>query len=183
MQHDPRLEYWDRKEFAGYVRKFYQTQAWRLFSYWEEEDVYQEMYIKFLKVLRKYPDVQTPRHLMGLFKIALQNWAHNCNEKRRLESPLVLMGGVVKEVEEDGGMESYLSQHPGQDYEELTMGIRLKDLPSKLQQVLKRALFGDQLPNRKNESVNQYLCRLVGENPKRVQLGGQLQTALTGVLF
>ena len=55
MANDPRLDWWDRKEFAGYVRNFYRKHSYRLFKYWEEEDAHQEMYLKFLRVLQTYP--------------------------------------------------------------------------------------------------------------------------------
>ena len=91
------------------------------------------------------------------------------------------MDDIVTRREEDV-TESALDNVPGSGCDEILLGAALSELPVMLQQLLKRAMFGASLPERKQERLNHYLCRLMGVSPQSVDLESRLRDGLSRVL-
>lgn len=104
---------------AGYVVNFVQKHYWKVESSLTREDVYQEAYIVFMRVVMKYPELETPQQFMALFKSAwyneFTNLANN-DTKLRTFCQMPTVGEAefepVGELNNEGGLATLLRQAP-----------------------------------------------------------------------
>lgn len=65
---DPRREWWTGGSFEATARKICGANEWRVWGRFTVEDLVQESFLHFEHLLHVYPQIQEPRHLMGIFK-------------------------------------------------------------------------------------------------------------------
>lgn len=104
----------------GYVVNYLSRHHWKIARSCPREDAMQEAYCVFLRVKRKYPNLDAPQHFMALFKTA---WANhftdlaNVDTEQRVEGPmpLDLEGHEIEQVGEsdnDGMLALMIRQAP-----------------------------------------------------------------------
>lgn len=145
----------------GWARKFLYKNKWRCDPILDADDLLQDAYIVYLKVVDRYPEVREPAHFMSLYQTTLRNevhtWARQMEDRR----------GVAVNVEADapeytnwGHVAASLSKAP----DELKRVLHIfenSQLLAELQYEPKRKRF-----SRKNlvprENLNAKLSRLAG---------------------
>ena len=125
MAHIPEFE----GPIKGWAINFSKKHYWRVERTIPWEDLGQEMYIVFLRLKRKYPDLETPQHFMALFKTAWTNqfhtFAHEDTHQRFLVPELV-------ETDESWGVPEPMGDlnHDGE------LGVKLRQAPREITMVL-----------------------------------------------
>lgn len=70
----------------GWARKFLLKNRWRCDPILELDDLLQDAYLQYLKVVNQYPSVREPAHFMALFQTTLRNevnvWAKSIKDRR-----------------------------------------------------------------------------------------------------
>lgn len=116
----------------GWLTNYLKKNYWRVDGYYEYEDVFQEAYIVFLRVSRKYPEVEA-RHFMSLFKTA---WSNKFTDMTNVTS---LNRAATPLPEQDSGEESGYEVVGDLDNSGALL-IALEQAPSEVRQVLKLLL-------------------------------------------
>lgn len=153
----------------GWVVNHMRSNYWRVASTIEREDVMQEAYVVFLRVKRRYPAVEGPKHFMSLFKMAWVNqFTDLANEDtaRRAEVPM------PSRRTDDGDEIAY--EPVGELANAGELGVALSQAPSEVkavlqlflnapQEILELALgswqYGDK---RRRATASSRVCRLLG---------------------
>lgn len=63
--------------------KVARSQFWRVAPWYELDDLIQDGFLCYAKVLRKYPRIHNPAHLGKLFQVTYQNHIHTLANRRR----------------------------------------------------------------------------------------------------
>jgi hypothetical protein len=151
---------------------------WRVAGWYEFDDLIQDGFLHYSRIVAKYPNVTEPKQLMRLFQRTFTNHIHDL-AKRRTRYEL--------EVNEcDLGLR----------ISELTTRQTLPDVSetiATLPPVLRRLLDVMQndprtkspfrLRGTHRETTNEFLCRLVGVDPNEYNLLESLRTHLTDGLL
>lgn len=153
---------------------------WRLSNAMQFDDIYQEAYLKFLTLRKKYAGViDSPKHFMSLYKTALArkitDFSHESTKLRKQV--------VFTDLEDNFGEETM-------DYSDLLIGetdmeglleIKLDEAPPDVRMVLNiminsrpdllEAIHDSWFDNGKRKpGGNQFLCSLVGYDHREVDL-------------
>lgn len=155
----------------GYVVNFLTRNYWRVQGSMERDDVLQESYWVYLRVARKYPDVE-PKHLMALFKTAWGNHftdlAVRASESAKEESVSDDSAGtteLVGEVENTGFLRILVQQAPAEVKQVLSLFLHA---PTEVY-----ALFFDvnQREYNRYKNRNRTINRLLGFETNRDIMG------------
>lgn len=106
----------------GYVVNFLTKNLWRVARTHERDDALQEAYLIYMRCCQKYPDVDTEKHFMALFKTAWVNhFTDLANKDTKVRtSSVVGLGteadsyaqGAVGELDNSGALVTMLRQAP-----------------------------------------------------------------------
>src|SRR5258708_15118775 len=181
---------WDSR-FEGWAAKFIARNMWRCEGYDPEDkfnDLMQDAYIVFRHILASYPLVSEPRHIMALFKVAMQNeFNDKAKYKERKQAVEISLETII-------GEDLKLIDSLGENNNEGYLRIIISELPPEVRTVLEA--FNDEeklallrqpkvqsrlakmlgLPL-KSETLNDTLCRVI-RLPKNIDLVGILTAAL-----
>src|SRR3990167_3759517 len=114
---------------------------------------------------------------MALVKVTYINHIHNLATQatRTIDAPITDVDPKLGDP--DIALEALAPAQP----EEQTFAVLVRQLPSELQELL-RILVNDAksipmlgLPNGTRETTNEYLCRLIGADPKNLNVEGVLR--------
>lgn len=155
----------------GYVVNFLTRNYWRVQGSMDRDDVMQESYWVYLRVARKYPDVES-KHLMALFKTAWGNHftdlalgnTEKMKEETILDDPSSTTE-VVGEVENTGFLSILVQQAPSEVKQVLSLFLHA---PTEVY-----ALFFDvnQREYNRYKNRNRTINRLLGFEKNRDIMG------------
>jgi hypothetical protein len=154
---------WD-SGVKGWASKFIQKNKWRCDGVHDYDDLMQDAYLTFMKVVAAYPRVVEPKHFMALYKTAMTHeMTDRSRYKRRKDE-------VTIDVEVDEYALNLIGDLPNQGY----LNALLSELPPELKQMLS-AFTDDEVlaklqaekrtprrPYRVKENLNRQIKRLVG---------------------
>lgn len=163
----------------GWVYNNIRENYWRVAHYYEFEDLIQDSFIVWRKIVDRYPEVTDAKHRMGLFKTAFRNHIHDLSKKRT-----AYVQSCLLEAELDSPLASLRDSDDGS--QDPNVRLLVAQLPAKLQLLLTR-LYDERRghPNRlrldgTRETINERLCRLAGLDPATRNVREALQTYLHG---
>ena len=149
---------WQGTVFERYAINQARANVWRVAPLYDFADLYQELAIKFLYVVERYPEVEEPAHFMSLFKQACRNHIHDLASKRgRTIRP-------VSGVDPEGNaiVDLIPSREDSIGWAELRIAI--ERAPASIRRICANALAGKggyrRLQGGGRETRSQLLCRL-----------------------
>jgi hypothetical protein len=146
----------------GWLYKTARAHFWRVASWYEFNDLVQDGFFTYHRIVTRYPNVTEPKHRMRLFQTAFTNHIHDLS-KKRTNQEFELTESVV-------GLDlSLLDTFILPDTSEM-----IATLPPKLRQCIdviqnKNKQRYRHKPGRR-ETHNERLCRLIGAEPQGVKL-------------
>lgn len=137
---------------------------WRVAQWHDLDDLIQDGYWLFYRVVNKYPQITTRRHIMGLFQRAFINHMHNLATRR------TKLTEITVDIEEGYTMEETLeglSMITSPIGTEKSLVEVIEDAPETIRMVLKLIMREPELlkaPNRRRvngtrETINERICR------------------------
>lgn len=167
---------WGR-EYEGWAASFIKSNIWRCDRVYEFQDLMQEAYLTFVKVMNTYPRVIEARHFMALYKRAMINQMHDrsCYKQRR--EALVtdvsmdisdLYAGRIGEVTNAGYLAVFLGEIP----DELKLALSLAASDKTEMQPRKRRKLAER------ENLSRRVGRILGMPSNRDPIA-DLKTILT----
>ncbi len=120
----------------GWARKFITKNKWRCDHIWSFEDLMQDAFVIYLKIVDHYPGVREPAHFMALYQTALRNEMHNQSRKMyaRNEGSLDTCQVSIPDHSNFGYVAAALAEAP----EELKLALAMGD--DKMEEVLRELL-------------------------------------------
>ena len=128
-----RLDWFFSKEFLGYTRKWCAQHQWRLKTGGDEEDLFQEAWLVFRRVVETYPEVTSRRHLMRLYQTSLFRETHDLASRE----------WVVQELDDETGEPVDPDSFVGPGLEDLELAVRCLCAPVAVVEVLSTILSVD----------------------------------------
>lgn len=161
---------------------------WRVAHWLEFEDLVQDGYLHFYRVVNKYSGATDYPHLMSLFKITYINHLHNLSKDRTRE-PEMAVSQMVAGLRPNEDVE-FLERCQMSDDSFGPLVAAIARAPELLQKLLTvmvqegKALRASYRVRRDGtrETVNERLCRLAGIGDCSVDLSSMLRTYLTSLL-
>jgi hypothetical protein len=143
----------------GWIFKTARDNLWRVSGHIDFDDLAQDGFVFWHKIVARYPNVTETKHRMALFKTAFTNHIHDLSKKKtRLE--------VVNESDMDVSIDYMLEgDDPSQDPD---LAFMITQLPPAIMRVLTRMIErGETMPYRQfldgsRETTNARLCRIAG---------------------
>jgi hypothetical protein len=156
---------------------------WRLDGYYSFDDLYQEAYVLFLELSHVYADsVDNAKWFMSLFSTSYVRRIHTLSTKAYRtrgmvrdsdfaanESDESFLESIVGDLQNDGELEAHLERMPS----EVSQVVQL--LLNAPREILDLAESAWRSSGRKKVYGNQFLCSLLGKNPKHVDLVGAVK--------
>lgn len=115
----------------GYAANFIAKNQWRVSRLYDRADLMQEAYIIYMRVVLRYPDIETPQHFMALFK---RTWLNYFTDLANDDTRSRIMVQHTDLEDEDGFT---TSPEPVGDLDQYgDLSIKLKQAPSEISMVL-----------------------------------------------
>ncbi len=151
----------------GWVTNHLKKNAWRALSRMEYEDLMQEANLVFLKLKRKYPDIETPQHFMALYKTA---WTNQFTDFTYLDTKHRV---VITDSDLGSEESSFVGALPGDLSHDGMLMTAIRQAPAEVQSVVSiflnapaelLELVAGSLGTRRNskDRGNELLCKMVG---------------------
>lgn len=149
----------------GWLYKTARTQYWRVCHWQDLEDLIQDGYVAYYRILQKYPHIKNKSHLMRLFQVTFINHIHDL-AKQDSHLPSLSMEEIpIPDI---------------CDHSPATLLAELSQAPAPINQLLSlvatdkgRAKLRSQYrvrPDGYRETLNDRWCRLLGLDPAIVDL-------------
>lgn len=164
---------------------------WRLASWYDLDDLIQDGYVCYCKVLSRYPDATDAPHRMALFKRTYLNWIHDLANKRTKSVQEVSYERAPSA--EDDGAASVLDRAvcPAGDLAQVRVLVAAapeyvrralelfttEDGLRRLRSSYRLRAAGDRLVR---ETMNDRLCRLLGLDARAVNVPAAIRMFLGG---
>lgn len=110
----------------GFVVNFVNKNYWRVQRVMEREDVHQEAYLVFLRLQRKFPDLESGAHFMALFKTS---WIRRFHDISKVDTKSRMFLSADTDFAQD-------TLTPGKCYNDGPLGVMLRQAPSEVRSVL-----------------------------------------------
>jgi len=195
MRVRPKLEKqpeWDGR-FEGWTKKFVAKNMWRCEGHDRHEkfrDLMQDAYITFRHVLKNYPLVTEPKHIMSLYQRTMINEYHDKAKYRQRKCAVEMSLETII-----GGEDQKLIDSLGEENNEGFLKVLISELPPEVRAFLdafhddeKLALFRKPVVQSrlaklaglpaKTETLNEEICRFMRVN-KNIDFVSILQSALS----
>lgn len=147
--------------------------AWRTRPLLDADDLYNEGYLKWIHILDRYPTVVCQRHAMGLYMRAFKNHITDLAIRRRRfpvlfsDAPDQELNDVMESFADDGGIPVVDAKLDQAGWSK-KVGMLLDE-------------FQDSWPTRKvGETMNGFLCRVAGFDPRAVDMAALVPWAALG---
>ncbi len=168
MPHDPQ---WT-DEVLGYATKYLARHAWRVKPQMELDDMLQEAYILFMRLVERY-DFATPSHFMAMWKRCLHNEVNNWAGRRTKMRHEYVSDKMLNDLpdrgsDNDAAWDQYVSEASG------CVGKLIAATKTRIRRPRRRRSDGTRL------TTNEYLCRFAGVSPT-VPLRRLFEVWLSGV--
>ena len=159
----------------GWLLKTIRANFWRVATYYDFEDLVQEGYWIYYKIVARYTEVKTKSQLMALFKVSFINHLHTLANKRT-QAGEILLCDILYEETETWFLEKITPPQPDASL----FNHLLLNAPEPVKKVL--LLFSSESSLKKlrreykinrrghRETFNERLCKLTGQDPKAVDL-------------
>jgi DNA-directed RNA polymerase specialized sigma24 family protein len=150
-------------EVVGYAANYFRKHEWRIKPMMEVDDMMQEAYLIFLRLLDRY-EYDSPQHFMAIWKLALRNAVHWWSGRRTRRHEVAIPDDfdmVGKDVDASIRLERRMAQVSG------PMRNLLDGLRGRGRRPRRKGPGGRRL------TTNEYLCRYAGvpdEVPMRKML-------------
>lgn len=188
---DPQPE-WDIR-FQGFAAKFINQHKWKLDPTLDFDDLMQDAYLIFRRVLCSYPWVTDASNIMALFKIAMKNefidGAKQWTKKRRAE---ISIETILSVTDSD---DYKLLDTLGEENNEGLLRVIINEWPPEMRAALAVLTSDEKMAilrqpqvqtelakmagiEPEKETLNEAICRII-RLPKTVDLLGMLRSALT----
>lgn len=159
----------------GWIINTTKLNYWRVAGFYEFDDLVQDGYLHYHRVIAKYSNVKQPAQLMALFKTCFTNHIHDIAKQRTKREHDNIDSTARVSIDQAS---HYLWQHPDTNENLATMPLSLRSLI--------RALQSDprvRKPCRRwldhRETTNEKLCRIVGADPRSINLLEKLRELLS----
>jgi hypothetical protein len=157
----------------GYVVNYLSANYWRVKNNMEYEDMMQEAQVVYLRLVRKYPDIDTPQHFMALFKTSWGNHFVDFTNKET-NARALMYENQFQDVEDT--MSNFMSSIMGDSNNNGYLLILIKEAPAEVRQVLSLFLNAPSEildlaskawkdGGRNQDYGNNMLCKLLGIEP------------------
>lgn len=173
------VPHWDGP-IEGWTIKFLRKQAWRTMPTYDFDDLYQNAYLIFLRLVDHYPNVVDEPHFQSLYQTSLYNHVNSLANKRTRKREVLSSG-----MEKDDRDELLALMGDDGDLAEAEFKEDLEDAPFRVYKVLQaveRAGFKCPKCRRKagkRETTSAMLARISGlKDPEG--LARQVKNFLTG---
>lgn len=169
----------------GWLHKTAAKHYWRVCKWYDLADLVQDGYLTYYRIRERYDTATDAKHVMSLFRVSYLNHITSLARLRRRRIDEI----NITDMFEDGAnfSEEFLFQAVCQS-SDVPSQISVGDLSPEVVKVIKTfddptALKKMRAPFRKGfdgkrETTNQRLCRMIGIDPKRVNLRRMLNTDL-----
>jgi cytochrome c oxidase assembly factor CtaG len=162
-----------------WLYKFAHKNFWRICAWYDLDDLIQDGHMCWWKVIRRYPDAKDRPHIMRLFQITFSNYVHDLAKERtsQLDAPIasILIGEATEE--------KFLDQHETGDYAptafaHASAAVRailkvINQSPERLRKPARRHSDGSR------ETTNERLCRMIGADPRSIDLIAEIKYCLS----
>lgn len=161
---------------SGWIYKTARENLWRVSGFIEFDDLVQDGFMFWQRIVTRYPNVTHRPHQMALFKTAFHNHIHDLSKKKtRLE--------LVTESDMDVPLDFMLEgDDPAQDPD---LAFLIPQLPPALLRMIKRMLETPDAPYRQRldgrETTNERLCRFAGLDATKRDIHTAVLNYLHGV--
>jgi hypothetical protein len=159
----------------GYVVNFLKKNFWRVSEYMEYQDCLQEAHCVFLRLKRKYGNMDSPRHFMALYKVS---WINEFNDLSTSANKYKTRYCLLEENEEE--IDQVEQDNDGR------LSIMMEQAPSDVKIVLQLMLtapvevldmFASMWKSKGNgkEFGNKHLCEILGL-PQKTDIVGKINS-------
>lgn len=172
---------------VGWIHAYARRNFWRVSSWYELKDLVQDGYLHYYRCVDRYSAVvENRRHFMALFKrvysvhiITLSN-----HRTQLTEVPFASMAVAVDGQDTEYRVEEVL----GAVSESATGWVLIREAPKEIRAVLSLFSMDSMLsrvcqPHKSDgtvrETTNEWLCRLCGYDPTKINLRGQVEAYLS----
>lgn len=156
-----------------WIAKTAKKNWWRVMSWYDLDDLIMDGMLCWQIVCTKYPHITERRHLMSLFQRTYTNHIHKLSIKRTIQSIEEATDDVpdmaLSPESDDSDLRRLAAEQTGEIHRLL---IALIDKPELLMHPHRRHLGG------RRESTNEYLCSLIGIDPRVYDLDKELRSLL-----
>lgn len=169
-----RVDPWQDAGVRGMIVNMARRNLWKVAHWQDLDDLVQDGYMLWAKVRRRYPDVQDIKHLTALFQTTFSRYIIGLAAKKRAVDEIA----VSQLVSDDNDFDPF--ENLGSQDEEQTVSLMIKQMPYELRMLWRflnsedgRKRLRARKLKRKNgvrETNNQFLCRVLGFDPKVVNL-------------
>ncbi len=115
----------------GYVVNFMNKNYFKVARTLEREDVMQEAYVVFMRVVMTYPDIEAPQHFMALFKTS---WYNHFTNLANTDTASRVMVQPVGYATDEGN--ELVTDHMGELDNDGYLSVLVSQAPSEVTQVL-----------------------------------------------
>jgi DNA-directed RNA polymerase specialized sigma24 family protein len=166
------------KSAQRWMFKYAHKNYWRVASWYELDDLVQEGYMCWWRVIRHYPDATDVPHVMRLFQRTFSNRIHDLSKKRTAQLDLPIADCVSSEEAEATFIERNdvsVSDLHGLAHAATTVRnaiCALVEQADKLRAPTRRYSDG------KRQTTNEKLCSLTGCDPSMIDLVAEIKHCL-----
>ncbi|MNK87230.1 hypothetical protein D3C87_1071610 [compost metagenome] len=145
----------------GWTANFVAAHMWKVERTQQRADVMQEAYLVFMKVSRRYPELDDPRHFMALYKTS---WTRRFTDLANADTAdRVTVGMGSTAPGEDGEQER---EFVGVTDNDGTLAVLIRQAPAEVKQVINLFLSAPQ------EILDVALAGWTGKRDERYATGG-----------
>lgn len=185
----------------AWLSKTARKNLWRVVPFYEYDDLLQDGYLHYCRIVQKYPNATDPPHIMRLFQITYLNHLHNLARARTRDGWLLQTDLFDDATSAPDDLWDMLIPPEEPDVE---FNLRLKDAPEPVRQFFSTAFTEKGLRRWRarcrvfigtndarsatneapinaivgRETLNQKLCRVAGLDPATCNLTGMLRQYL-----
>lgn len=177
----------------GWLVKTATKNFWRVARWYDLDDLIQDGFVCYYKVMLKYPTAIDAPHRMALFKRTYTNYIHDLSTSRTKSVAEFLASDLTPQDAEGGERSEMIAASiPCPHSDMVSVGAILATAPERVRRVL--ALFADdedrvalrsayrlrRIGKRLvRETLNERLCRILGYDPAETDLVGEVHRFLT----
>lgn len=172
----------------GFTVKYCDRHQWRVMPELDFDDLYQEAFMLFLRMVERYPHVVEAKHFMSLYKTALHNMVTNLATHRTRRQRHETIAVLGHQPDEDRVRAAARNQGTGtnQQLAEVELEMALLEAPDVVKRLVQALedCEGDELPSYERpggvrETTNEWLARVTGL-PAAGNLAATLKSWLSG---
>ncbi len=159
----------------GWATNYINKNYWRIEAQHDFDDLLQDAYLYFLICVNRYPYVIEPAHFMALFKRCFIN---HINSLARQSSPIEAINILTLINPDNYGYLTVLLNEAPEEIKCLLRTIFDEKEASSFRAPCVRYKEGKKNSRAKRETTNEKFCRILGYDPKQINLVDMLRQYL-----